>query len=323
MTPDAALTHWHIGDLAQPDTSAGVVAFTFDELDRARANAGQAICFHQAMSKAVPRLPRVSINVPSYRGKSLILLIAWLVADRLIQPDGTVDWYLNTRQGPDSIHRLLQSHGWSLTKQRRGRTVCLQGTPPLSQQIPEPRSFIAQLGKHEVTLLADYGVFSSTRIDDGTALLFEVAQRHPRSGTIADIGIGYGPLAIGLVLNGVGHSAIGTETDCVSLWLARQNAEAHDVPLELSCTSDPAAVESTPLSVCNIPTHVNAKQALPFMSALARRAHDGALLVVVHASLEARYTQHLVSAGLAVERHAGPNHVVLQARGNAVPRTRR
>lgn len=315
MVAIEAVTRWHVGVPPELDRSEGVVAFTASELETARVRASHAIGFHEAMTVPLPRAPRATINVPPFRGKSLIPLLGWLAADRLTDPTGEVAWYLDRRQGPNSVRRLLESHEWSLEKERRGNTVCLRGAPPASHQLPAPRNFVADLGAQQVTLVADYGVFSPDRVDEGTALLLEIALRHPAVETVADIGVGYGPLAIGLVLNGVARAATGADVDCLALWLAGQNAAAHDVSLDLICSPDPAAAKATSLTVCNIPTHISAENTLPFMDALARRADQGTVLVVVHASLEARYTRHLISAGLQVDRHPGPSHVVLRAVG--------
>jgi hypothetical protein len=115
------------------------------------------------------------------------------------------------------------------------------------------------------------------------------------------------------VLGGTARSAIATDTDCVALWLARENARACGVPLELTCSDEPGAIAPTPLTVCNVPTHVDRAGTERLMAALAARARHGRLLAVVHASLEARYTRHLEAAGRRVGRHPGPAHVVLEA----------
>lgn len=304
---------WHIGlpdEFVQDD---GVVAFTASELNEAVPQAAEVVGFHEAMSgPPARRAPRVEIRVPTYRGKRLIPVLAWL-ASRLAREDAEVSWYLDRRKGPDSIRRLLEGWGWVLDKDWKGRTVRLHGSPPSTASLPEPRCFDAKLGSKQAVLLADYGVFSPDHVDEGTALLLDVALHHPPVDTVADIGVGYGPLAIGLVLNSTAQSAVGTDVDCIALWLADRNARAHEVPLALTCSPEPSSMRPTPLTVCNIPTHINAEQTARFMSGLAKRAQHGTLLVVVHASLENRYARHLASAGLRVDRHPGPAHVVLKA----------
>jgi 16S rRNA G1207 methylase RsmC len=307
------LTRWHVGPPpAGPRFDEGMVAFSAAELERALPAA--AVGFHSALSLPQERSPDVHVHVPVYRGMSLIPVLSWLVA-RLGAEGGTATWYADRQQGPDSIRRLLEGLGWELDRERRGRTVQLSGAIPPEAVAPPPRRFQATLAGRPVELFADYGVFSPDHIDDGTALLLEVALRTPRVDRVADVGTGYGPLAVGLLLGGVAAAAVGTDTDCIALWLAGENARACGVPLTLACTSDPAAIEPTPLTVCNVPTHLDRVQTERFMAALAGRARRGRLLAVVHASLQARYTRHLEAAGLRVDAYLGASHVVLETAG--------
>jgi len=286
-----------------------VVAFHAAELGRA---GGAGVGFHEAMEADLEPAGAVEVHLPTYRGLAFVPVLAWL-AGRLAGQGAAVSWYAARQQGPDSVRRLLEAAGWRLERDRAGRLIRLCGPPPPLPPRPEPRRFAAELGERRVDLAADYGVFSPERIDDGTALLLDVALRHPPVDRVADVGTGYGPLAIGLVLGGVAGAAVATDVDCVALWLAAQNAGACGVAVELTCTPDPAAIVPTPLTVCNVPTHIDRHETQRFMAALAGRARRGRLLAVVHASLEARYTRHLESHGLRVGRHPGAAHVVLDA----------
>jgi 16S rRNA G1207 methylase RsmC len=298
---------WHVG--LPPALAAGdrVVAFTAVEL----AAAGpRAAGFHEAVEAEIDPAGAVEVHVPPYRGFTFVPVLAWLAA-RLGGDGAPISWYAAKQQGPDTIMRLLERAGWRLERDRAGRLVRLLGRPTAMPERPEPRRFAARLGGRTVELAADYGVFSPERIDDGTALLLDVALRQPPVERVADIGAGYGALAIGLVLGGVAPAAVATDVDCVALWLAARNARALGVPLELACTADPEAVEPAPLTVSNVPTHIDRAETERFMAGLAGRARHGRLLAVVHASLEARYTGHLEGHGLRVGRHPGPAHVVL------------
>jgi len=305
---------WHVGLPEAPTAEDRVVAFTAAELTAARAaGAAAALGFHEAVTAAHLDPGReVEVHLPPYRGLAFAPLLAWLAA-RLAGDEAAVSWYAAKQQGPDSIRRLLEAAGWRLERDRSGRLVRLRGRPPATMERPAPRRFSAPLGGRQVELAADYGVFSPERIDDGTALLLQVALRHTPVDRVADVGVGYGPLAIGLVLGGVARAAVATDVDCVALWLAGENALACGVPLVLTCAPDPAAIDPTPLTVCNVPTHIDRHDTERFMAGLAARAREGCLLAVVHASLEGRYTRHLESHGLRVGRHAGPAHVVLEA----------
>jgi 16S rRNA G1207 methylase RsmC len=295
------------------------------------------IWFHEAMSAEQGRAPRVEVWLPAYRGKSLVPLLGWLVATRLASPDAEVTWWLEKRQGPGSVARMLTELGWrQITRERDGRRIRLTGLPPAAAAVrPDPACFTGRIGATDLTLAADYGVFSPKRIDDGTALLAEVAlaeaalaeaalagapdtaaggRAGPPADAVADIGVGYGALAVGLVASGLARRAVATDIDSVALWLAGQNARRHGVDLTVACTPVPTDVPPTALTVCNIPTHIDAAASASLMAGLARRATYGRLLIVVHQSLEQRYARHLTQAGLAVDRHPGPAHTVLSAR---------
>ncbi|GIE95228.1 methyltransferase [Paractinoplanes rishiriensis] len=270
--------------------------------------------FHEAMSADLERAAEIEVWLPPYRGKALVPVLAWLAAERLAGPDAQVSWHLDRQQGPDSIARMLSGRGWTqLEKKRNGRNVVLGSRPPAEADIPPPEEFAARIGDRDLTFEADYGVFSPKRIDDGTALLAEVAMREPPVDSVADIGVGYGPLAIAAVANGLAGSAVATDVDAVALWLAQRNAVRNGVTLSAVCSPDPLAVPMTELTLCNIPTHIDVKQTEALMTALTRRASHGRLLVVVHRSIEHRYVRPLEKARLQVERHPGPNHTVLRA----------
>jgi predicted RNA methylase len=190
----------------------------------------------------------------------------------------------------------------------------LIGSPPEEAELPPPRQFTARLGDREVTLAADYGVFSPEHIDEGTELLLSIALAGPPVSGVADIGTGYGPLAIALQVNGVAESAVGTDVDCVALWLAAENARRNGVPLTLLCTPEPTDAPATPLTVCSVPTHINRADTERLMAGLAARARQGRLLITFHKSMEARYTAHLEGSGLSVRSYAGREHVVLDTK---------
>ncbi len=310
----AQLTCWHVGlPASELQHDHGVVAFTAAEIESAGKIAASTISVHDAVKLPLPLSDRVEIHLPGFRGKSLLPVLSWLATTRLAKPGAEVIWQVSKQQGPDSVRRLLGELGWTLKRDRQGRVIFLRGVCPPSATLPPPQSFAAVLGKKRIELLADYGIFSPKRIDDGTSLLLDIALQQPPIETVADIGIGYGAVAIGIVLNRVATGTVGTDVDGLALWLAEQNARAHSVPIRLACTPDPAAVEFTSLTVCNVPTHIDRQQSVRFMAGLAERARHGRLLAVVHTSLEARYAQHLTAAGLHVHRHPGTAHVVLDA----------
>jgi 16S rRNA G1207 methylase RsmC len=253
---------------------------------------------------ALPPEP-IEIAPPPFRGKRLLPVLSWLVTGSAV-PSAT--WRVERRFGPDYVRRELEPFGWELSASREGRWLLLSGAVPPPHPLPPPRSFEAGGG---LVFEADYGVFSPERIDPGSSLLLEVASAGPPVDAVADIGVGYGALAISLVARGLASRAVATDVDSIALWLAERNAAVAGVELEVALDADPLSVERTPLTVCNVPTHLDAGRTRALMAALAARASDGRLLAVVHASLGDRYERHL--SGLRVTRHGGADHLVLEA----------
>ncbi len=306
MAPNA-ITAWFVNTAPGNDGSGQVILQVPDEPGRAGV---EVRSFDQAARVPLPRAKHVHIHLPAYRGKRIVPLLAWLAVERLGLPGATVTWALTKNQGPGSVRRMLEDHGWELTRRKLNGMIELSGIAPAAAARPDPLTCTVELGPAgDVELAADYGVFSPNRLDDGTRLLLDVALEHPPVETVADIGIGYGALAVGLVMNARAQAAVATDVDAIALWLAGRNAHDHDVDLTTVLSADPLAVPHTPLTGCNIPTHISASATAAFMAALAERARHGSLLVVVHAALEARYAQHL--AALPGQfRRAGARHVV-------------
>jgi 16S rRNA G1207 methylase RsmC len=268
----------------------------------------EGLAFHDLAAGRVrpePLPTELELTPPAYRGKRLLPVLSWLVTNRLAAAGTRVTWRVERRHGPDPARQALEPFGWRLEAERAGRWLLLSGPAPTPHPLPPPRSFQSA----GLTFEADYGVFSPDRIDAGSALLLDVAARLDPVESVADIGVGYGALAISLVANGLAGGAVATEVDSIAAWLAERNAAAADVPLELALDGDPLSVARTPLTVCNVPTHLDAGRSAALMAALAERARDGRLLAVVHAELAERYAGHLDAPRL----HAGDTHVVLEA----------
>jgi 16S rRNA G1207 methylase RsmC len=266
--------------------------------------------FHDlAAGRVAPEAVReVELAPPPFRGKRLLPVLSWLVTSRLAAESAV--WRVERRFGPGFVRRELEPLGWSLTAERAARWLLMRGPVPAAHPLPPPRSFAASDG---LVFEADYGVFSPRGIDPGSALLLDVAARVGAVDVVADIGVGYGALAVSLVARGVASRAVGTDVDSIALWLAERNAAAAGTPLAVALDPDPLAVERTPLTVCNVPTHLDAAATATLMAGLAERARDGRLLAVVHAALADRYARHLDRPGVHLSRHAGANHVVLEA----------
>jgi Methyltransferase small domain len=301
---------------ARPDTE--IIALDGRLADR---HSGIQLWFHEAMEAELDRAPQVNVWIPHYRGKSFIGLLAWLVHGQLALPGAVANWWLEKKQGPDSVARIMLDSATDIRIERKNKLVCISTRAAHVGPMPEPASFVGPIGSHSLRFHADYGIFSPRQIDEGTALLAEVALKEQPVEVVADIGTGYGALAIGLIANGIAQSAYATDIDSVALWLAQRNARQHGLDVSVKCTPYPADVAATELTVCNFPTHISAADSNFLMSGLIRRCGRGKrLLIVVHSSLEGRYGRHLVNGGLDVERCVGRHHTVLAASGRRLHR---
>jgi 16S rRNA G1207 methylase RsmC len=306
------LRRWVLGAAAAATAEDGVVAFTAQEAAAAHGRAAVVLGFHEVAAKGAPaRASQAKVVVPGYRGKTFLPVLSWLVTKYLVASDATVEWHLDKRKGPAAVARQLASLGWDLGPERARGAVVLGGRAPHPVEPPAARALVLKINDTQLSLAADYGVFSPGAVDDGTALLLDIARQSEAVDAVADIGTGYGPLAIGLVAGGVAGRAVATDVDCVALWLAERNAQANGTPLRVECSPEPTVLQNTPLTVCNVPTHIDVERTRELMAGLLSRARHGRLLVVVHASLEARYERYFTAARVRVGRHAGPAHVVL------------
>ncbi|MEA2419809.1 MAG: rRNA (guanine1207-N2)-methyltransferase [Thermoleophilaceae bacterium] len=270
---------------------------------------GEGVAFHElaAGRASLPEgVEHIELAPPAYRGKRLLPVLSWLATQHA--PGARATWRVERRFGPDYVRRALEPYGWRLEPERAARWLLLHGDVPAPHELPPPRSFSA----HGLRFEADFGVFSPERIDPGSEFLLEVVGARPdRVEKVADIGTGYGALALSLVTGGRAGRALATEVDSISAWLAERNAQAAGVDMRVELDPDPLAFGPTPLTVCNVPTHVDAVRTAAMMEALVERARHGRLVFVVHAALADRYARYL--RALRVKRHTSGEHVVFEA----------
>jgi 16S rRNA G1207 methylase RsmC len=271
---------------------------------------GEGVPFHELASgrASLPADSDIEIAPPAYRGKRLLPVLSWLVTRRVEGPGARATWRVERRHGPDYVRRALEPYGWRLEPERAARWLLLHGDVPAAHELPPPRSFAAR----GLVFEADYGVFSPGRIDPGSELLLQVASEAETVEAVADIGAGYGALALSLVAGGRARRALATEVDSIAAWLAERNARGAGVDLRLAFDPDPLVVEATALTVCNVPTHLDASGTAALMAGLEARARGGRVLAVVHAGLEERYARYFSSR---VTRHHGGEYVVFDTLG--------
>ena len=75
-------------------------------------------------------------------------------------------------------------------------------------------------------LTAASGTFSSTRLDSGTRVLLKESALFPDSGTVLDIGCGWGPISLAVATLRPGTEVFGLDVNSRSLELAQANAAA-------------------------------------------------------------------------------------------------
>jgi 16S rRNA (guanine1207-N2)-methyltransferase len=95
---------------------------------------------------------------------------------------------------------------------------------PETQTTTHPIEF--ELEGKTFNLTAASGTFSSTRLDAGTKILLRESAFFPDSGTILDIGCGWGPISIAIAALRPNTSVIGLDVNARSLELASANASA-------------------------------------------------------------------------------------------------
>ncbi len=81
----------------------------------------------------------------------------------------------------------------------------------------------------DLTLVAADGVFSGTRLDPGTAVLFRETQPPEGVTRLLDLGCGFGPIAVALALRVPGASVDAVDVNERAIELTRLNAERHGV----------------------------------------------------------------------------------------------
>jgi 16S rRNA (guanine1207-N2)-methyltransferase len=156
-----------------------------------------------------------------------------------------------------------------------------------------------------LTLRTDRGVFSGDRIDPGTRYLLTAAPAPPSAGHLADIGCGYGPIALTLATRSPGATVWAVDINERALELTRANAAAAGLT-NVRVVTPEAVPDEVGLAALwsNPPVRVGKAALHDLLDRWLGRLHsDGAALLVVQ--------KHLGSDSL---------HRWLEARGWSVTR---
>lgn len=154
-------------------------------------------------------------------------------------------------------------------------------------------------------LATDRGVFSATRIDDGTKYLLLEAPPPPTEGTFVDLGCGYGPIACTLAARAPRATVWAVDVNDRARALCRANAEAHGLGNVRVAHPDEVPPElAVDLIWSNPPIRIGKAALHELLAAwLQRLTPDGAAVLVVQKHLGADSLQRwLTDQGWPTER---------------------
>lgn len=179
-----------------------------------------------------------------------------------------------------------------------------------SPDLVDPAEIEVTLRGRRVTVTTDRGVFSGDRLDPGTAVLLETVP-DPPSGTLLDLGCGWGPIAIALAQASPAARVLAVDVNPRALTLTARNAAATGCAVEVA---DPEALlaaepdlvldalwSNPPIRIGKEPLHAMLRTWLPRL-----RPDGGAAHLVVSKNLGADSLARWVTddLGLVVEKIA-------------------
>ncbi len=87
----------------------------------------------------------------------------------------------------------------------------------------------------KISLLVDNGVFSKSKLDEGSKLLIETVLPLGLTGRILDLGCGYGPIGLSLALSSINASVTLVDINPRAVALAKKNAELLNLSNRVTC----------------------------------------------------------------------------------------
>jgi 16S rRNA (guanine1207-N2)-methyltransferase len=168
-----------------------------------------------------------------------------------------------------------------------------------------PRTVRLALPSGPVDLEADAGVFSKRGVDPGTAVLLRVAPEPPATGSLLDLGCGYGPIAVSLASRAPGATVWAVDVNARALLLASGNAER--LGLRNMRTATPEAVPADvrfAAIYANPPVKIGKTPMRELVASWLARLEPGghAYLVVKRSMGSDTFAAWLAGEGLAVRR---------------------
>ncbi|WP_027587891.1 class I SAM-dependent methyltransferase [Acidipropionibacterium thoenii] len=170
------------------------------------------------------------------------------------------------------------------------------------------RRITARIWDRELTFTTAGGVFSGTRLDLGTSVLFRSVPPPDEPGTFLDLGCGYGPISCALALTDPDSRVIGVDVNDLAIRLTARNASDLGVADRVTaCRPEQVAEDLQFDQIWSNPPIRVGKEILHDMLLhwLGRLAPDGVAHLVVGRNLGAdSLSRWLAQRGWQVERVA-------------------
>ncbi len=170
------------------------------------------------------------------------------------------------------------------------------------------RTLTVPLAGRSVRVQTARGVFSADRLDPGTRVLLDTVPAPPTTGTLLDLGCGWGPLALTMGLLSPGADVYAVDVNERALDLVRRNAAGLGLRRVRACRPDEVPADAAFTTIWSNPPVRIGKVALHQLldTWLARLEPGGAAYLVVQRNLGADSVQRWVEAelGMPCERFA-------------------
>ncbi|WP_134322870.1 class I SAM-dependent methyltransferase [Cumulibacter soli] len=174
----------------------------------------------------------------------------------------------------------------------------------------EPRDVDVLLPDISLTLTSDHGVFSYGRLDDATRIFLESAPPPPASGSLLDLGCGYGPIALTLAARSPHSDVIAIDVNERARALTAANAQRNALSNVTVCPPEAVPADIVFDAIySNPPIRIGKRplQAL-LLHWLGRLAPDGTAYFVVGKHLGSdSLAGWLTGQGFDVERVSSRN----------------